>query len=499
MATYYIDFTNGNDTNDGTATDSAHAWATLDKFCANARSAGDIAIVRRGMTQSVSADLTFASDGTRYNFIKIEADYDNAWSDRVDLSATATATLTFGSKTVTFSASVSGVISAGDWIYASGDATREFAYEVESVSTSTVTLYLPYKGDQAGSGKTMYNMKAAPIWNTAAGNFQAMFDGDDYWLIQGIHWRGTDANGQMEVDSCFGHIFKDCIFTGNGSGDYGVRIHDYYCGVEIIKCRFYNNNFGVAGYSSGNNGYILIKDSLIDLNNISGGYGVVYTSLDTFISETTIKNGQYGVFSSTWYEGPYLRNCPISNMSNTEIYDSQSLAKVFVEDFNGTVGDNRFYQLTATNSASTQSETSTVRTGGGATSIKVTPSDYTFNNSLNIYRIPLFDYPIHLEADTEKTITVYFKTGATSDWTANPTASELYLEAEYWGHASNNYRRIKKSTGTVSFTTSTDWQSLTVTFTPLQDGVAYIRGYYGKTKESSKSNIFYVDTKPVIS
>ena len=183
--TYYIDFDNGDDTlNDGstpTKTNGDGPWATLDKFCANARSAGDKAIVRRGMIQTVSADLTFTSDGTIVAPIIIEADFDDDWSDKVDLSGTGTATLAFGSKTVTFSADISGVIAAHDWIYASGDDQREFAYEVKTVSTVTVTLYLPYKGGQAGSGKTMYNIKAAPIWNTVAGDYEVNLDQDDYW------------------------------------------------------------------------------------------------------------------------------------------------------------------------------------------------------------------------------------------------------------------------------------------------------------------------------
>src|SRR3990167_2378063 len=204
-----------------------NAWLDLDQFTEVARSAGDKVIIRRGANQcDDGTDLLFTSDGTITNPIIIEADYDNLWRDQVDLSATATATLTFGSKTVTYSVDISGVLAAGDWIYASGDDNREFAYEVASVSTVTATLYLPYKGNQAGSGKTMYNMQDNPLWNTAAGDFQWTFDTDEYWKVQGIHIRGTDVNGVVEIDSSVGHQFLNCIFEGNGAADWGINPMD---------------------------------------------------------------------------------------------------------------------------------------------------------------------------------------------------------------------------------------------------------------------------------
>jgi len=217
--TFFIDADNGNDGNAGTSTGAA--FATLDQFTENARSAGDKAILRRGMTNRYDdgTDLNFTSDGTLLDPIKITADNANAFSDDVDLSATATATLTFGSKTVTFSSDVSGVCAAGDWIYVAAEDADEFAYEVDSVSTVTVMLFLPYKGDQAGAGKTMTNMQSPPIWNTAAGVFQVDFDADNWWKVQGIHFRGTDTRGVVEINTSIGHVFKDCIFEGNGVVD----------------------------------------------------------------------------------------------------------------------------------------------------------------------------------------------------------------------------------------------------------------------------------------
>jgi hypothetical protein len=58
---------------------------------------------------------------------------------------------------------------------------------------------------------------------------------------------------------------------------------------------------------------------------------------------------------------------------------------------------------------------------------------------------------------------------------------------------------IKKSTGTIDMNGSTSWQSLAVTAQPGQVGVVYLRGWYGKTKESGKANTFYIDPVPEVS
>jgi len=77
MTIYYIDADNGSDADSGTA--AASAWLTMDQFTENARSAGDIAICRRGMTGEYdnASQLDFTSDGTLLLPIVLEADYDD--------------------------------------------------------------------------------------------------------------------------------------------------------------------------------------------------------------------------------------------------------------------------------------------------------------------------------------------------------------------------------------------------------------------------------------
>ena len=107
----------------------------------------------------------------------------------------------------------------------------------------------------------------------------------------------------------------------------------------------------------------------------------------------------------------------------------------------------------------------------------------------------LFEIPIYATTNS-KQYDIYFRPDATANWSADPLATELWIELEAWGHASNNFRKITKSTGVV--TDSGNWESLTVTVAPAQAGVAYLRCYYCKTKEAG-SNILFVDPIPVIS
>ena len=151
MTNYYLDFENGSDSNDGST--PALAFKTTQYADSQMTSSAYRLILRRsisGGADVLTGDVTLNSNSAGYKIMSlIEADYDDDWGDFA--TCTSTGTFTFGSKTVTFSADVSSEISAGDSIYVSTDDNRLFSYDVDSVSTTTVTLYLPFKGTE-GSG-----------------------------------------------------------------------------------------------------------------------------------------------------------------------------------------------------------------------------------------------------------------------------------------------------------------------------------------------------------
>jgi len=503
--TYYVDFDNGHDVNnDGstaTKTNGDGPWATLDK-CGSTLTAGDVAKVRRGMTQAVSQDLAFTNDGTPVAPITIEADFDDDWSD--ETVAGQTATLIFGSKTVTFAGDISGDIAAGDWIYEATEDNREFAYEVASVSGGSneiVTLYLPYKGAISGAGKTINIMPDNPIWNTAAGDFEVNLDGDNYWKIQGIHFRGTDSNGIIEIDSVNQAIFKDLICTGNHSGsDVCFYSNDDNPYILVLKCRGYDCTFmQVHAYNACLAGEV--RDCFHDGNATAASYYFKSPGLDNTIVHIDtemvgITSVMANVSATIGASHGRFRNCPFTVTGDIVDWTSRlAQGGVYFEDYDGTLGDNRQFGLLSTNDNTPflQTETGTVKTG--ATSIKVTPGNDLINDNYETAKIKLFEYPIYAVKDVAKTYTAYCNLPA-AEFTDAPLATELWIEAEYWGHDTTVLRRVVKSTGTVAADGS--WDPLAVTVTPLQTGVLYLRAYYCKPKEAGKTNVFYTDTVVVV-
>ena len=111
----------------------------------------------------------------------------------------------------------------------------------------------------------------------------------------------------------------------------------------------------------------------------------------------------------------------------------------------------------------------------------------------------LFEYPIYTNT-TSRQYDIYFMSTSTSNFTADPFATELWIVCEYWVHdtGATSTRKVKKSTGTIDFDGSTAWQSLSVTCQPSQTGILYLSGWYAKTKETNVSNYFFVDGTPVI-
>jgi hypothetical protein len=186
--------------------------------------------------------------------------------------------------------------------------------------------------------------------------------------------------------------------------------------------------------------------------------------------------------------------------STTEVRNY--LAGILVEDYDNIPGDTRqFVNVTTAenlNIVTQQSETVTIRSGGSNVATKVTPTTSLSPTGSWKAKWKLLDVPIYATTDS-KTYEIYFRPTATTDWTADPTAAELWIELAAWGHATNNHRKLTKSTGVIDMNGSTAWQALSVTVAPAQAGVAYLRVWYCKTKESAKANTFFMDPIPVIS
>lgn len=512
---YYVSWdsastTNCRASNDGLATTSS--FCTLDRFTENARSAGDIVFVRRGFaTTSAITDLDFTSDGTISNPIIITADYDNLWGDFA--SSSQTYTVNTASSTFVGSASTTGIV-AGDWVYAEGDCFETYnstslnqcdlAYEVASIAPNNVlNLYFPYKGNQTGSGLTLRKLGKNPQWNVASGNFQWNFDTDDYWLVKGMDIRGTDANGNIEIDSSLGHAFIDTILTGNDSSvDIGINATDAGASAIIKKVRTLGSS--AMSHIADTWRFYQIDESLFDGNAVAAAIGIQHTGQNSadvsyFISNSFFRGFEGLDIGYTSIFKNKLRNTYL--LSTTTLFvAANDGGGLFFEDYNGTIGDNRAHiQAGVSQETSTYFSTSTLRSGGGPTAMEIRPTSST-TNIWDFNRIKLFEYPIYTDTSS-KQYDVYFRTATTTaEWTANPTASQFWIQCEYWAHdtGATSTRKVKKSTGTVDFAGSSAWQALSVTCDPSQSGILYLSGYYAKTQESGQTNYFLMDNTPII-
>lgn len=496
--TYYIDFTNGNDTYTGLAAvyDEINGpWATLTKFMANARSAGDKAIIRRGMGEDTAAAIAVTSDGTIIAPIVVQADIDDIWGD--DAAVSETATFVYGSKTVTFADDVSGEISAGDWIYnSSDDSPADWAYEVASVDTNIITLFLPFKGTP-GASKAVVVMPYAPNWNVNDEGHNIVHNDDNCWKYLGMRLN-TTATKVVDFDTTHGIYFKDCILHQHivgGSAYNLLNAQDDTVTAIFEKCRTMGGYYLINGLDGAGWWNIKFKDCYFDGES------------QTYATAMNMANGSFGEMIEcewvNWYvdirncgsnfhqvSRAYARNCVFSGSQAASLHQFNLFGLTKIDDFDNVPNDTKVFNAFHINDdvAIIQSETSTVRGGSSPISIKVNPGG-NIGNEWEFSRVKIFEIPIYATTDS-KTYSVYFNLPA-AGFDVAPTAGELFIELEAWGNATNKFRKITKSTGTIA--ADGDWHALTVTVVPAIAGVAYLRCWYGKSKEGGNDNIFYVD------
>lgn len=519
-AVFYIDYTNGADGNSGTATTSS--WQGLTKCLGSARSPGDICFVRRGQASTTVLNITITSSGTATNTIAVSADDDNLWNDNATSSQTGT--FIVGSKIVTLSGS-DGAIVASTTIYVMGDCAETYNalvrnqcpyyYLVKSVSGSVVTLWTPYKGLNAGSGKTVRVLKTIPQWGTTGANANITGSTIYHWVFQGLDLRGNKVGNTGVVTSSTDggdwSFFDDVITHGSTAGGW-----PFQCAVNslffqktilwqdsantttmVVNCagemRIMDSFFQYLGSGVGNTlfnsfgGVIRIYGTEFDPGSAAAsavdtlGAGQSIICRDCYLDRGIWSSVEGDVMYSPNTTAFYLENSQMSTTSQSVIYpwsnDSNKQQVIF----------------------STSSPT-LLRAGGGTSIEGIHPTSFTASTS-PLREIQLFEYPIYSNT-TAKTYTVYFMSSSTAAWSVNPLSTELFIECSYLGTntaSASSTMLSRQSTGTVNFTGSTAWQSLSVTCTPTGTGLLYLRAWYGKAKEATgKQNEFFVDTQPLI-
>lgn len=226
---YYIDFTNGNDSNDGLT--PATAWLTPEQYTSKTvRTAGDIAYIRAGGTYTLTTGthINFDEDGylgSPISIIGCDSVINDPWGDASDTKPTID--LNF---------------SSGEAIYLSGDNSWLFD------NLRMINANNPY------GILRIYNSLGIVVTNC---HFE---DYNNYGGYGGIGASGSSAI----IENC---SFKDMYSTGAylriGSGKYIIR----GCTTEAGD----NNNYAQYGIRSDGDSTILVEDS-----TFSDVYRVVY-------------------------------------------------------------------------------------------------------------------------------------------------------------------------------------------------------------------------------
>jgi len=401
----------------------------------------------------------------------------------------------------TFEKFAESTLSPGDTAYVRANKTQTYARSQNINFTSDGSQSSPIQiigcdsvtNDPWGDGSDV-----KPILDFNSLGYGLYPIADDNWHMENIQIQNNTWTYIQRFDSCKGWSLKDVYYTDGTNGVYSAS-PGYFIRFEDCKfdelvntcawprtCVMYFKNCDFDGHSTpgdGDFGVRLQDGGAAILDGCTLGQTTAFSSQADCLS---ISNG--GGFI-------YARNTIIGSYPYAANFASP-LAMVFLEDHNGTKGDNRRYGW----SGAVTSDTTVVRSGGGNTSAKL--QNWATQSRPGV-REPLTLSGFYPEYNHESpfkiwcpasstTITVYMR--AISAWTGYPTASELYLEASYLSSGSGGARTTVASNDVLS--DATTWVAFDVTFTPSQAGWVYLDVVL---KKYEASNGVYIDVKPVVS
>lgn len=316
------------------------------------------------------------------------------------------------------------------------------------------------------------------------GNGYINFEGDRYWLIEDIEFKESSSPmGHVRFYQTRGNKCKKCDFHDNSAATNARGMLVGYFGPhEFEECTFYSNlTCGIYAHSL----HLILKKCTFNGGPATQDYGIQMdwyhlTTIEAhecdFGQTTAHDNCDIAAFTNP----VWLRNCNINDMDFKLQYP---YGVVYIEDHNGTKLDNRKYAYMG----NVLRNTTVTRTGGADSSAECIPNSHC----VSCHPLKMFEMVIWTPA-SQSTFEVYLRG---SGWTTFPTASELWIELEYFSDAENADRTITKSDEVL--TTNDTWTKFEVpNITPTAAGPAYLRGYLVKYESGAK---VYVDIKPIVS
>ena len=374
-------------------------------------------------------------------------------------SATASKNSNDGLSTTTAFATprqfLDATLSPGDICYLRRGQTWTITVDIGTANDGALNNLIIMQGDD-GTGWPTETGNARPIIDMATITGITLYmNYDYYWEFRDITFKSDAIDGVIKAMSR-GRIIDCDLLSPQRSFRHEVTFCEE---LHFVRVNCDNQVYIQRG------GVLKAWDSTLNSINMYGG-GHLYLEN---CSVTTLTLGT-GIV------------CRGKNNNITTININAQDAAYYSEDDQQVAGANKAYLYMGT----LEKDTTNIRTGGGSSSIKASPN----SNVGSFAKLQLFEYPVYLPA-TATTITVYM---LGFGWTTFPTANELWIELEYLDSSTGTTRTTIKSTETL--VDNTNWTAFTVSATPGQEGVAYLRGYL--TKYELNSGV-YVDIKPVLS
>lgn len=315
-----------------------------------------------------------------------------------------------------------------------------------------------------------------PILTFGDNNNQAHLEGDNFWKFNRmIIKESADVWGNLRLSSVGFCYILDCELTDNSNAaGRGSTIGAGSLGI-FENCIF-KDNIGINLKVDG--GIAKLINCALDGGVTTTDYGLYLKNakaecVDCDFGQTTdhdVSDIELEVQSMA-----KLRNC---NLGVAGVSLSAVNTIVYEEDADAVYGAFKETYYQGINTKDT-----TIKTGGATFSMKMQPNAFCgANNPLTLNNDSLINYPFNILCTTgvERTITI--KIRSVGAWATYPTASELYIEFKYLSDAVTAERTAIASVQVLSH--ASDWVEFTVTFTPLQTGIAYGAVYLGKYEDA---------------
>jgi hypothetical protein len=483
---YFVDYTNGLDTNTGLKYDSYVVESTADTtHFVDASLHGICTIGCFIWVDGRSGSLVSAFDDGTHTVTLATA--------IAGLTANDTFTMIAPFKTVnTFTSNVGR--SPGDNCYLRTQADHDSSGadittgSQVTVSQSRISLI---GCSTADSTDFWHDGTTTRATITFGGNAYQMIFSKNYWYAKNIRfYNGADTANLVYCNTVYNVSFYNCLFKNDGQAHhpfYSIYSVDIY----LDTCTF------EGGANSGGTSSCSLNQCTVRLVNctfnatVATTYGLAVAGGTASCYNCTWGNtNTYNLYDVYAYYGGriYLQNCRVYGT----VY-SVGYSAVFAEDYDNTFGQHKRYQGTRGNVTKT---TSVLHTGGATSSALMEPGSASgLNMPLKLFHLePYYSEGFKIWRDAvPTTVTIYMR--AYGSWGTFPTASELYIKAWYLTSDSTAARDYSTASTQV-LDNDTTWVAFTTTFTPGRSGFAYVNVYLAKYAANCGC---YVDTKIVVS